>query len=74
FPSNTKSFDHFPGLDFVREAIAETSLPAFALGGIGPGNVAEVVAAGARRIAVSSAVATADDPQAAATALKWALQ
>ena len=70
FPSNTKSFDHFPGLDFVREATAETTVPAFALGGIGPGNVAEVVQAGAKRIAVSSAVATADDPQAAAATLK----
>jgi thiamine-phosphate pyrophosphorylase len=73
FPSNTKSFDHFPGLEFVREAMAETSLPAFALGGIWPGNVAAVVAAGGRRIAVSSAVATADDPQAAATVLKRAV-
>lgn len=73
FPSSTKSFDHFPGLDFVREAMVETTLPAFALGGIGPGNVAEVVKAGARRIAVSSAVATADDPQATATALKRVL-
>lgn len=73
FPSNTKSFDHFPGLDFIREATAETTLPAFALGGIGPGNVAAVVAAGGRRIAVSSAVATADDPQAAATVLKRAV-
>jgi thiamine-phosphate pyrophosphorylase len=70
FPSSTKSFDHFPGLDFVREATAETTLPAFALGGIGPANVAEVVKAGTERIAVSSAVATADDPQAAAAALK----
>jgi thiamine-phosphate pyrophosphorylase len=73
FPSNTKSFDHFPGLEFVHEAAAETSLPAFALGGIGLGNVAEVVKAGARRIAVSSAIATANDPQAAAAALKRAL-
>lgn len=70
FPSNTKAFDHFPGLDFVREATAETTLPAFALGGIGLGNMAEVVKAGAKRIAVSSAVAAADDPQAAAAALK----
>lgn len=73
FPSNTKAFDHFPGLEFVREAMAETSLPAFALGGIGLHNVAEVAAAGARGIAVSSAVATADDPQAVATALRRAM-
>ena len=70
FPSSTKEFDHFPGLDFVREAMAETSLPAFALGGIGLNNVAEVAAAGARGIAVSSAIATAADPQAVAVALR----
>lgn len=70
FPSSTKPFDQFPGLEFVREAMAETSLPAFALGGIGLHNVAEVTAAGATRIAVSSAVATAADPQAVAAALR----
>jgi thiamine-phosphate pyrophosphorylase len=73
FPSNTKRFDHFPGLDFVREAFAETTLPAFALGGIGLSNVREVVQAGATRIAVSSAVATADEPQAVAAALRRAV-
>ncbi|HMF29434.1 MAG TPA: thiamine phosphate synthase, partial [Candidatus Cybelea sp.] len=46
FPSKTKAFDHFPGLEFVRAATAESSLPMFALGGIGPTNVGEVVAAG----------------------------
>jgi thiamine-phosphate pyrophosphorylase len=73
FPSATKSFDEFPGLDFVREAGAETSLPAFALGGIGPANVAEVVAAGARRVAVSSAISTAPAPEQIARLLKAAL-
>jgi thiamine-phosphate pyrophosphorylase len=73
FPSETKTFDHFPGLEFIREATAETSLPAFALGGIGRHNVAEVVAAGARRIAVGSAIATADDPHAVAAALRRSL-
>ena len=73
FPSKTKAFDQFPGLDFIRAASAETSIPAFALGGIGPTNVAEVVAAGARRVAVSSAICTADDPEQAARLLKAAL-
>ncbi|MFM8273169.1 MAG: thiamine phosphate synthase, partial [Gemmata sp.] len=73
FPSKTKQFDQFPGLDFVRAASAETSLPAFALGGIGTANVRAVVSAGARRVAVSSAVATADDPEQAARLLKAAL-
>lgn len=73
FPSQTKSFDAFPGLDFVRAAFAETSLPAFALGGIAPANAADVVAAGARGIAVSSAVAAADEPEMAARLLRSAL-
>ncbi|MBN9120036.1 MAG: thiamine phosphate synthase [Planctomycetes bacterium] len=73
FPSRTKSFDHFPGLDFVRAASAETSLPAFALGGIAPVNIGDVVAAGGRRVAVSSAVCAADDPEMAARLLKAAL-
>jgi thiamine-phosphate pyrophosphorylase len=73
FPSRTKPFDHFPGLDFVREAAAETSLPAFALGGIAPDNVGRVAAAGARRVAVGAAVAAADDPEAAARLLREGL-
>lgn len=73
FPSSTKQFEAFAGLDFVREVAAETTLPAFALGGINMTNVAEVAAAGAKRIAVSAAVATAAEPRAAAVALRWPL-
>src|SRR5207244_352084 len=73
FPSRTKDFADLAGLDFVRRASAETSLPAFALGGITLDNVAQVCAAGARRIAVSHAVCAAEDPRAAAKALKRAL-
>lgn len=63
FPSPTKSFDRLAGLEYVRRSVAETSLPAFALGGINLTNVAQVTAAGAKWIAVSSAIAQADDPQ-----------
>jgi thiamine-phosphate pyrophosphorylase len=70
FPGTTKAFDHFPGLAFVQAAAARTSLPAFAIGGIQPDNVQRVVAAGLRRVAVSSAVATADDPRAVAATLR----
>jgi thiamine-phosphate pyrophosphorylase len=73
FPSRTKSFDAFPGLDFIRAAVAETSLPAFALGGIRPDNVAQLVAAGCRRIAVSEVICAAQDPRGVARALKHAL-
>ncbi|MBA4065935.1 MAG: thiamine phosphate synthase [Isosphaera sp.] len=73
FPSRTKAFDDFPGLDFVRAAAQETALPAFALGGIAPDNVGRVAAAGARRVAVGAAVASADDPEAAARAVRAGL-
>lgn len=56
FPSGTKTFDQFPGLDFVRQVAAEISLPWFAIGGINETNLSEVVSTGARRAAVSGAV------------------
>ena len=73
FPSMTKPFAAYPGLDFVREVAALTTLPAFALGGIDATNVASVVAAGLSRVAVSSAIATADDPKSVARRLRAAL-
>ncbi|MFN4260679.1 MAG: thiamine phosphate synthase [Gemmataceae bacterium] len=63
FPSATKDFTEFPGLEFVRQAIAATSLPAFVIGGVTLDNVADVVAAGACRVAVSQAVCQSDDPR-----------
>jgi thiamine-phosphate pyrophosphorylase len=73
FASRTKDFAAHAGLDFVRQAAAETALPAFALGGITADNVGQVLAAGARRIAVSHAVCAADDPRKAAAALRTAV-
>lgn len=73
FPSRTKDFAAHAGLEFVRQAAAETALPAFALGGITPANIAEVISAGARRVAVSHAVCAAEDPRQAAAALGAAL-
>jgi thiamine-phosphate pyrophosphorylase len=74
FPSRTKAFEAFPGLDFVRAASAETSLPAFVLGGVGPENVGRVAAAGGRRVAVGAAVCRADDPEPVARVLRAALE
>jgi thiamine-phosphate pyrophosphorylase len=73
FPSQTKSFDHFPGPEFVRFAVRETSLPAFPLGGIDLANLPRVVEAGARRVAVGSALVRADDPAAIARQFRSAL-
>jgi thiamine-phosphate pyrophosphorylase len=66
FPTTTKSFDAFPGLDLIRRQSAEVRLPAFAIGGIVLANVDQVLAAGARRIAVSSAICSSRDPRQAA--------
>lgn len=59
FPSQTKSFDHYPGLDFLRQVAAEISLPAFAIGGIKLQNIDQVLATGIKRVAVSEAAAVA---------------
>jgi thiamine-phosphate pyrophosphorylase len=61
------------GLELVRYASAHARVPWFALGGIDAGNVADVVAAGAERIAVIRAIADAPDPERAAAALRAAL-
>jgi thiamine-phosphate pyrophosphorylase len=74
FPSGTKQFTEFPGLEFVRQATAETSLPVFALGGVKRETIARAVAAGARRVAVSQAICQADDPRQVAADLRRALE
>jgi thiamine-phosphate pyrophosphorylase len=74
FPSSTKEFAEFPGLEFVRQATAATTLPAFIIGGVNLDTVSAAVAAGARRVAVSQAVCQADDPRAVAVAIKRVLE
>lgn len=69
FASKTKRFDALPGLELVRAVAAEISLPGFAIGGIHAGNLHEVLAAGASRVAVSAAVADAAEPAVAAREL-----
>jgi thiamine-phosphate pyrophosphorylase len=60
------------GLDLVAYAARDARLPFYAIGGIDPGNAAEVVAAGARRLAVVRAIRDAGDPAAAAAELRRA--
>lgn len=72
FPSRTKAFDEFAGLDFVRAVSSEIRLPTYVLGGVNTSNVADVVQAGGRRVAVTGALsspADATDPADAAGAL-----
>ena len=61
------------GLELVRFAAELAHVPFFAIGGIDETNVAEVVAAGATRIAVVRAIRDATDPEAAARMLRAAL-
>jgi thiamine-phosphate pyrophosphorylase len=58
------------GLALVEHAAAHARLPWFAIGGIDPGTIDAVVAAGAERIVVVRAIAEAADPEAAARGLR----
>jgi thiamine-phosphate pyrophosphorylase len=69
FATTTKHKDVIVGPAYLREYLAWDGLPHLAIGGITPSNVGELRTAGARGIAVSSAVCAAKDPGAAAHAL-----
>jgi thiamine-phosphate pyrophosphorylase len=69
FPSTTKTFDSFAGADFLKQVARQITLPAFAIGGVGPENLAQVIDAGFLRVAVSSAVTQSEDPAASAKRL-----
>jgi thiamine-phosphate pyrophosphorylase len=73
FATPTKEGRPAAGLEYVRYAAAHARVPWFAIGGIAEANVAQVVAAGARRTAVVRAIGDADDPERAAAALRGAL-
>lgn len=70
FRTATKTSTRTPGgADLVRATVGATDLPVFCIGGITAANAGELVAAGARRFAVSSAIVDAVDPRAAAAEL-----
>ena len=64
-----KPFEHPEiGLAGLAACLARTQVPVWALGGIGPAEVADVLAAGARGTAVLRGILAQDDPGAAAAA------
>ena len=73
FSTPTKEGRPAVGLEYVRHAASHARMPWFAIGGIDETNVANVVAAGARRIAVVRAIGEAEDPERAAATLRTAL-
>ena len=70
YATPTKPGRHAVGTELVRFAAFHAPVPFFAIGGIDASNVDDVVAAGADKIAVVRAIAEADDPRAAAAALR----
>ena len=79
FPSGTKNFSNFSGLEFLRVASEWLSrnapgLPAFAIGGIHGENIARVLDAGFRRVAVSGAIWNSESPGQAAQRIKERLE
>jgi len=73
FPSMTKQFHEFSGLEFLREVHREIRLPAFAIGGIDRHNVDQVRATGFSRIAVGHGIVSAGDPRGESRRLRAAL-
>ncbi|MGE3287093.1 MAG: thiamine phosphate synthase [Pseudonocardia sp.] len=71
WPTPTKPGRPAPGLDLVRTVAARRpARPWFAIGGIDHSHLDEVLAAGAERIVVVRVITEAEDPRAAAEALR----
>jgi thiamine-phosphate pyrophosphorylase len=73
FTTPTKPGRGAVGLELVRYAAVHAQLPWFAIGGIDRSNVAEVIAAGAFRVAVVRAIGDSPDPERAARELREAI-
>ncbi|HUI06292.1 MAG TPA: thiamine phosphate synthase [Verrucomicrobiae bacterium] len=70
FPTGTKPGVKPVGVGLVREVAARVAVPFFAIGGITPANVGQVLEAGATRVAVVSAILKAPDVAQAAREFK----
>jgi thiamine-phosphate pyrophosphorylase len=75
FATSTKNTPVKPvGLDMVRRIAPVSTIPVTTMGGIGMSNAAEVVGAGADRVAVVTAITLAPDVEEAARALVGAVE
>jgi thiamine-phosphate pyrophosphorylase len=70
FPTTTKDAGPIVGVKLLKQALRETSLPIVCIGGITPDNVGKLVAAGAQRVAVCSAICKDPNPKAMTEAIK----
>jgi thiamine-phosphate pyrophosphorylase len=77
FPTTTKDKPRLAGPAYLRTYLADEQLarvPHLAIGGVSPENIADLRAAGARGVAVCSAVISAADPAGVCRALLAALK
>jgi thiamine-phosphate pyrophosphorylase len=70
FPTGSKADTDTIGLERLREIRRAVNIPAVAIGGIGPSNVREVMAAGVEGAAVISAILSQPDITEAAKNLR----
>ena len=74
FATTTKHKPVLAGPQYLRNYLAWAGLPHLAIGGISPDNVARLVEAGVRGVAVASAVCSAKDPAAVVAKLVDAIE
>lgn len=70
YPTKTKGYEQGVGLEYVRQVVSELDIPFVAIGAITLERLPEVLAAGAKAVAVSSAIIAAKDPKGMARAFK----
>ncbi|MDZ4782001.1 MAG: thiamine phosphate synthase [Planctomycetia bacterium] len=68
FPSQTKQFAEFTGVELLRSVAENIRLPAFAIGGITLERLDAVLATGIQRVAVSAAITQSKKPTKVAAA------
>jgi len=62
YETPTKAEKAATGLEYVRYAAQQANIPWFAIGGIDPSNINDVLASGAERVAVVRAIMQAEQP------------
>jgi thiamine-phosphate pyrophosphorylase len=62
YETPTKADKAAAGLDYVQYAAKNAAIPWFAIGGIDPNNIDDVLNAGAERVAIVRAIMQADQP------------
>ena len=73
YPTSSKPGLPPQGLRALAAVVEAVDVPVLAIGGIGPGNAAEVLATGCAGIAVISSILAAENPEVAAHSLRVAL-